>query len=182
VATDARSGDSSQLPPPNVPLTATLFVTSDGKVVVETWTLTGAPAARMALVTGNKKIAAYRVAYNTNNCGGGGACEPVCSSSDIKSLLLTGSQSVSRFYSIVSLRQFVIDTVDVFEASVDQTKVATFGTLAAIGKQPGYDYHIMFFPPNTGWDKFATDAAGYGKQRFCCVFGLVLKLKSRWCR
>lgn len=171
---DARSGDGTSLPPVNSIISASVFVTHDGKVLFESWAVkTAATAGRVAQVTGTKRVAAYRVAFTTNDCGGGTACNAICSESEIRTLMMTGRQSVNNFYTTVSGGLFSFDSLDVYDVSVDPSKVKTFSTLAAVGKKTG-DYHIMFFPPNTGWDAFSGGAAGYGGQfRLSFVFGLL---------
>jgi hypothetical protein len=57
-----------------------------------------------------------------------------------------------KFYSTVSKGLFSISTVDVFDTSVDPSKIATFSTLAAIGKKSDYDYHVRSEKEREGSD------------------------------
>lgn len=118
---NTRSGDKTTLPPPNVPLSCTIFVAFDGKVVLESWTLKDAGAvsgraAALLQVAGAKNVAAYRVKFTGGNCGA--PCQEICSSDAIKEMLLSGRQSISKFYNVASQGLFSFAKVDVFDVEV----------------------------------------------------------------
>ena len=138
----APAGDRTVLPAPNSIISCAVFVTSDGKVTLESWAVKPSAVAsvrrgRVAEVSGSKRIAAYRVSFSTNDCGGGTACQPICSESDIRTLLITGDKSVKAFYQTVSQNRFSFSDVDVYDVQVDPSKTPTFSTLAAVGKKSG---------------------------------------------
>jgi hypothetical protein len=102
VSTDV-TGDSSSLPPPNVPISCTLRVFDGGKVVVTRWTRLPIAASRSASI-GSKRLAVYHLSLAGGDCGNGAACTPACSADSLRSMLLTDKLSMANFYLARALR------------------------------------------------------------------------------
>ena len=169
-------GNGTNLPPPNVPISASFYVAFDGRLVFESWKLLSPSSLQRSAIAGTRKIAAYRITFDNNDCGNPrNPCQPTCSADAIQDILIKNPMSMKNFYKTVSLGQFILDSADVYEVTLPGA--TGFNSLfSAIQRQLGpkqANYHILFLPPQYSRDVFVGNVGGLGE-----VGGSVSWIKS----